>query len=283
MAEPPKRILQPEELIGNAGKLVAVNSTEDGYELVANSSGGDGVESVTGATVDNTDPQNPIVNAGLGLIGTTTGNDTTSELLVQGARVSADTTTSSTMFGEDAGLTNIDYFLTAIGYQAGMNNIGLNNTFLGKDAGINNAGGNVTSIGADSAPANIFNNVILIGYDSRATNNNQTVFGNPTAPIRISQEPIATLTSNTTLLAEHKTVLADATGGSFTITLPAASTAINVRYAIKKIDSSINTITIDGNASELVEFALTKVLNTQGASVVLECNGTAWFITASTI
>ena len=50
------------DLAGQAGKVLAVNGTEDGYTLTTGGGGG-GVESVTGSGVDNTDPVNPVVNA----------------------------------------------------------------------------------------------------------------------------------------------------------------------------------------------------------------------------
>lgn len=50
------------DLAGQAGKVLAVNGTEDGYTLTTGGGGG-GVESVTGSGVDNTDTANPVVNA----------------------------------------------------------------------------------------------------------------------------------------------------------------------------------------------------------------------------
>ncbi len=47
---------------------------------------------------------------------------------------------------------------------------------------------------------------------------------------------------------------------------------------IKKVDVSVNTVTVDGNASETIDGATTAVLTTQWESITIHCNGTAWFI-----
>ena len=52
------------DLVGQAGKVLTVNGTEDGYTLATGGGGGGGgVSTVTGDSVDNTDPANPVVNA----------------------------------------------------------------------------------------------------------------------------------------------------------------------------------------------------------------------------
>ena len=91
---------------------------------------------------------------------------------------------------------------------------------------------------------------------------------------------ITALTSNTTLTSAHNTIEAAATGGSFTITLPAASGCTGRRYAIHKNDVSSNTVTVDGNASETIDGALTIVLggNVGNSHLVIVSNGTGWRI-----
>lgn len=89
---------------------------------------------------------------------------------------------------------------------------------------------------------------------------------------------IATTSADLTLSAAHYTVLVDASGANRTITLPAAASHNKRVYVVKKVDASANTVTIDGNASETIDGATTKVLTTQWQSVTLQCNGTAWFL-----
>lgn len=91
---------------------------------------------------------------------------------------------------------------------------------------------------------------------------------------------VAALTSNTTLDATHNVIEAAATGGSFTLTLPAASGCTGRRYTIHKNDASSNTVTVDGNASETIDGALTVVLggNVGNSHLVIRSNGTGWRI-----
>ncbi len=91
---------------------------------------------------------------------------------------------------------------------------------------------------------------------------------------------IATFTVNSTLTSAHYTALVDASGGARTITLPAAATAPNRIYNIKKIDSSVNNVTIAANGAETIDGTNTKVISTQWTNIQLQCNGTAWFITS---
>jgi hypothetical protein len=104
---------------------------------------------------------------------------------------------------------------------------------------------------------------------------------------------ISTKTTTYQALETDHTLLADATAGEFTITLPAvvsnlAGPSGNINRSlgrilvIKKIDVSANAVTIDGNASETIDGATTLDLTTQWQSVTLQCNGTAWFVISST-
>ena len=75
-----------------------------------------------------------------------------------------------------------------------------------------------------------------------------------------------------------KVILVDATSGAVTITLLAAATAGDgFRVVIKKIDSSGNAVTIDGNLSETIDGNTTSTLATQYDSDNLICNGSNWY------
>jgi len=88
---------------------------------------------------------------------------------------------------------------------------------------------------------------------------------------------VATVTVSTTLDVSHEIVLVDATAGNITITLP---TAIGVEkiYKVKKIDSSANTVTIDGNGAETIDGAATQVIYDQNYHLSLVSNQTNWSI-----
>ena len=88
---------------------------------------------------------------------------------------------------------------------------------------------------------------------------------------------IRTVTGTTTA-AEDFTILCDATSGAITINLPAASTVTGRIYNVKKIDNSVNTVTIDPNSTETIDGAATNVISTQWTNIQFQSNGTNWFI-----
>lgn len=85
------------------------------------------------------------------------------------------------------------------------------------------------------------------------------------------------ITGNTTLDGSYRNVLVNASGGNVTITLPAVATG-NYEFRIKKIDSSINTVTVDGNGGELIDGALTQVISNQYVTLTIINSTTAWWI-----
>lgn len=94
---------------------------------------------------------------------------------------------------------------------------------------------------------------------------------------------MAALTTNQTINEDGSDfVRVDATGGARTITLPTiASNKVSMKGMMRtfiKIDSSANTVTIDGAASETINGALTKVLGSQWATITIVCDGTNWVI-----
>lgn len=88
---------------------------------------------------------------------------------------------------------------------------------------------------------------------------------------------VAKTTTYTVVDTDH-VVKCDAGGGAWTVTLPPAGANTGRLIHIKKTDSSANRITIDGNASELVEDATTQQLIYQGENLMLQCDGTQWWV-----
>jgi hypothetical protein len=93
-------------------------------------------------------------------------------------------------------------------------------------------------------------------------------------------EAVASKNADYTLTASDRTVLVDASGAARTMTLPAAASHLGRVYSIKKTDSSANTVTVDGNASETIDGALTKVLTAQYEVVTIQSDGANWHIIA---
>ena len=87
-----------------------------------------------------------------------------------------------------------------------------------------------------------------------------------------------TLTGATGLTLSNAVIFANCTTGSFIITLPPVSTSTNSMITIKKIDSTANTVTVKGNAAELIDNSNTQIISTQWVSITVVCNGSNWYI-----
>jgi VCBS repeat-containing protein len=92
--------------------------------------------------------------------------------------------------------------------------------------------------------------------------------------------PPSVVTGNHTITSNESVTLADATSGSFVLTLPAAATVTGRSFTVVKTDSTTNTVTIDPNGAELIGIVSTYVLEYAQEYVTLYSTGTAWFVTA---
>ena len=63
-----------------------------------------------------------------------------------------------------------------------------------------------------------------------------------------------------------------------TLTLPAVASSENVEIVVKKIDSGIGKVTLDGNGAETIDGAATYDLAAQYKYVRIKCDGAAWYI-----
>lgn len=90
--------------------------------------------------------------------------------------------------------------------------------------------------------------------------------------------PIVTKTANYTLTTSDYTVRVDATSGAITITLPLAPVHGQV-YNTKKIDSSVNNVTVAGNGHNIDGAASTTIV-TQYTNLTIQYDGvsTTWNI-----
>lgn len=91
----------------------------------------------------------------------------------------------------------------------------------------------------------------------------------------------STVTTNYTVaLSDNRSVIElNATSGAFIVTLLAAATAgAGFEITFKKVDSTTNAITLDGNGSESIDSQTTWILNKQYEAVTLVCDGSNWQI-----
>lgn len=85
---------------------------------------------------------------------------------------------------------------------------------------------------------------------------------------------ISTKTTTYTATASDACILADAATAGFTITLPAV--AAGRQLTVKKIDSSVNLVTV-APASGLIDGAANDVVSVQWQARTYISNGTNWF------
>jgi len=90
------------------------------------------------------------------------------------------------------------------------------------------------------------------------------------------------ITQNHTVTTGDHTIFANATSTNITVTLPTAANIMGRQYAIKRVDSSGNSVTIDPDGSETIEGASTMTLDV-GRSVVIQSDNNNWWIMAEYI
>jgi hypothetical protein len=93
--------------------------------------------------------------------------------------------------------------------------------------------------------------------------------------------PLSTKTANYTLTASDSIVLADATSGALTMTLPTAVGASGRTYTIKKVDSSSNAVTVATTSSQTIEAASTYSLASRWKSITVASDGANWITLSS--
>jgi len=85
--------------------------------------------------------------------------------------------------------------------------------------------------------------------------------------------PISSTSIDKTLSALDYTILVDASGGNRIITLPAAATSAGQIFNIKKIDGSVNIVTIQPNDAETIDGVTPKTLTIQSESITIQSDG----------
>lgn len=90
------------------------------------------------------------------------------------------------------------------------------------------------------------------------------------------------ITQDYTVTEDDHMIFVNANGGNITVTLPTAVGIIGRQYIIKRVDSSVNAVTIDPNASETIEGDTTRALTDQNSVVIVSDNNN-WWITSEYI
>ncbi len=80
-------------------------------------------------------------------------------------------------------------------------------------------------------------------------------------------------------LSTEMVVLVDASGGGITLTLPSAVSNTHKVYVIKKVDSTGNVVTIEGDANtETIDGEVSVKMHLQYQYIWIICDGSDWYI-----
>lgn len=94
----------------------------------------------------------------------------------------------------------------------------------------------------------------------------------------IGRSNVVSIANTYTINSNDCVILANSASTAFTINLPAVSTNTGLHVYIKKVDSSANVISVDGNSAEKIDNELIQYVNVYGDCMEIICNGTGWNI-----
>ena len=89
---------------------------------------------------------------------------------------------------------------------------------------------------------------------------------------------VRSITASTTATLADDVILADATGGAITVTLPAVGNRQKIPLAVKKLDASVNAVTIAASGADTIDGAATLVISTQYACYTLVADANGYWI-----
>ena len=99
-----------------------------------------------------------------------------------------------------------------------------------------------------------------------------------------AENTVVAVTTAYTPYKNDKTILADASSASFTVTLPGAATVEKGKtYTVKRTNAGANTVIVDGNGSETMDGIASLRLNQRFDYLQLQSDGTNWMVISERI
>src|SRR4030067_109377 len=87
---------------------------------------------------------------------------------------------------------------------------------------------------------------------------------------------VTSVTADYTATLNDDAILANATAGAVTVSLPTAVGNTGKKFVIKKIDSSAHTVTVDPNGSETIDGQATAGILAQDNAIICQSDGGNW-------
>jgi hypothetical protein len=160
---------------------------------------------------------------------------------------------------------------------------GVNNFYGGNNTGIKVSGNNnvigfgarnITINGDNNSVNGDFENVVIFGNDTTVTRSNTTYMNG----VAIDGEgSIEYVNANFKAgIGTGNLILVDASGSNITITLDLCADVIGIPITIKKIDSSVNTVTVNPANVETIDSVLTYTIRVQYDICTIVSDGVNW-------
>ena len=111
------------------------------------------------------------------------------------------------------------------------------------------------------------------------TLNNVTISSGSISNVAITSN-LVTKTANYSAAAGDETILANASTGNVTITLPTAASISGKVYIVKKIDSTANSVIIATTSSQTIDGNTTRTFTSQYTGAQVQSDGSNWYILA---
>ena len=289
----------PEKLLINAGTTSSVNilagkgSINSYLQLnIQNQSNGTTASSDVVATADNGSESTNYINMGINSSTYTGGvmgavNDSYLYNIGQNLLIGTGTAAKSLVFvtGGTSQSSNERMRID------GNGNVGIGTPAPGNKLEINSGTGGVSGLRLKQLPAG---GVLFMNSTADVAQNNSNFYfdatnyrlsvaagSSPNSTLQVGGSialGVATKTANYTASISDHTIICNNTSGAITISLPPAAGASGRVYVIKKISGPLNDVIIDGSTTETIDGALTMTLSTQYNSVMIQTDGSNWFV-----
>lgn len=149
-------------------------------------------------------------------------------------------------------------------------------------ASITGSGGSAGSSTLAVATGTVTTFTGVISSPTAVVKFDQSVFagslqGGATAFVTIAAG-VSAVSANFTAASTSTVILADATGGSLTVTLPTAVGITGRVYRVKRTNSGANTVTVATTSSQTIDGDLTQIMTVQYTSIDVISDGANWSI-----